>query len=124
MPVIREEDAVRHEVHGSVFQSFAAPARGSRELCAWRLEVPPHSAGTAHRVSREEVFLVLSGSLDVTLDGVTAAVAPGEVALVPAGGEVRVDNVTDEPATMWVTTSAGLLATMADGTEFAPPWTR
>jgi mannose-6-phosphate isomerase-like protein (cupin superfamily) len=124
MPVIREQDAVRHHLHGSVFHSFAAPASGSRELCAWRLEVAPHTAGAAHRVSKEEVFLLLTGSLDVTLDGTTSTIGPGEAALVPAGAEVRVDNVGADPATMWVTTSAGLLATLPDGSTLAPPWTR
>jgi quercetin dioxygenase-like cupin family protein len=124
MPVIRERDTVVHRLHGAEFHSFAAPAQGSRELCAWRLEVAPHTPGAAHRVSKEEVFLLLSGAVDVTLDGVTSTLAPGEVALVPAGAEVRVDNVGGEPAAMWVTTSAGLQATMADGSTVAPPWTR
>src|SRR3954468_18127960 len=105
MPVIRERDAVAHRMHGAVFHSFAAPAKGSRELCAWRLEVAPGTAGAAHRVSKEEGFLLLSGALDVTLDGVTSTLAPGEAALVPAGAEVRVDNASGEPAAMWVTTS-------------------
>jgi len=124
MPVIREDDAVRHQLHGAVFHSFAAPASGSRELCAWRLEVAPGTPGAAHRLTKEEVFLMLSGTLDVTLDGETSTLTPGEVVLVPAGAEVRVDNTGAGPAAMWVTTSVGLQATMADGSTIAPPWTR
>jgi mannose-6-phosphate isomerase-like protein (cupin superfamily) len=124
MPVIREKDAVRHELHGSVFQSFAAPASGSRELCAWRLEVAGGTAGVAHRVSREEVFLVLTGEVIVTLEGVPATLASGEIALVPAGAEVKLDNPGAATAAVWVTTSVGVQATMPDGTTVAPPWTR
>ena len=124
MPIVREPDAVPHRLHGATFHSFAAPATGSSELCAWRLEVAPGTEGAAHRVSREEVLLLLSGVLTVTLDGVPARVAPGEAVLVPAGSCLRVDNTSAEPATAWVTTSVGLEATMADGSTISPPWVR
>jgi quercetin dioxygenase-like cupin family protein len=124
MPVMKEHDAVAHRLHGAVFHSYAAPARGSVELCAWRLEVQPGVTGVPHRVSREEVFLVLAGAITVTLDGVATDLTPGDVALVPAGSEVAVDNRGADPARVWVTTSAGLEATTADGTVMRPPWTR
>ena len=124
MPIVRETDAVPHRLHGATFHSFAAPARGSSELCAWRLEVAPGTEGVAHRVSREEVLLVLGGVLTVTLDDVTAHVSAGEVVVVPAGARFRVDNVSAGPATAWVTTSVGLAATMPDGSTISPPWVR
>ena len=124
MPIVREPDAVPHRLHGATFHSFAAPATGSRELCAWRLEVAPGTTGAAHRVSREEVLLLLTGDLTVTLDGVTTPLAPGDVVVVPAGSRFRVDNTSGGPATAWVTTSVGLEATMADGSTITPPWVR
>ena len=124
MPIIRTADATVHRLHGSVFHSFAAPASGSKELCAWRLEVAGGTAGLPHRVSREEVLMLLSGRLTVTLDGHPAELAPGEAVLVPAGSEFRVDNETPEPATAWVTTTVGLQATMPDGSTITPPWVR
>jgi quercetin dioxygenase-like cupin family protein len=124
MPVVRERDAVAHRLHGAVFHSYAAPARGSTELCAWRLEVQPGVTGMPHRVSREEVFLVLAGAVTVTLDGVAADLGPGDVALVPAGSSLSVDNHGDDTALVWVTTSVGLEATTADGAVIRPPWTQ
>ena len=123
MPVIRAADAVVHEMHGTRFTSYAAPARGSRELCGWRVDLPAVSAGTPHTISREEVFYVLTGALHVTLDGHTSAVEAGDVAVFPAGSKVRVDNPRDVPATAWVTTSVGLEAELADGSRIRPPWT-
>ena len=109
---------------GSTCRSYAAPATGSEELCAWRLDVEPGTEGVAHRVSREEVFLLLGGRLTVTLDGVTGDLAAGDALVVPAGSELRADNRTGEVATAWVTTSVGLRATMADGSSISPPWVR
>jgi mannose-6-phosphate isomerase-like protein (cupin superfamily) len=124
MPIVRAPDAVPHRLHGATFHSYAAPATGSTELCAWRLEVGPGTTGTAHVVSREEVLLLLDGVLTVTLDDVTTEVSAGEVVVVPAGSRFRVDNTSGRGAAAWVTTSVGLAATLADGTTISPPWVR
>jgi mannose-6-phosphate isomerase-like protein (cupin superfamily) len=137
MPVVRAADAVEHELHGSVFTSYAAPASGSRELCAWRLEVPGRTTGVPHTVSKEEVLLVLSGRLSVTLggtaaDGASAGLAAGAPAeacagdaiVVPASTVLKIDNPDDRPASAWVTTSVGLEAVLADGSSIRPPWVR
>jgi len=122
MPFVSATEAVVHEMHGVRFVSYAAPTLGSRELCAWRGEVAPGSDGPGHRISREEVFLLLSGRLELTIDGETRALTPGDAAVAPPGSSVSVANRTEEPATMWVTTTIGLQATLADGSQISPPW--
>lgn len=112
-----------YETHGSRFRSYVAPSRGSEQLCAWQLTVPADLQGVAHRPSREEVLLVLTGELRITLDGTTTVLHSGDVALVPAGSELRVDAGPDG-ATAWVTTTPGLQAVTADGTRISPPWAR
>jgi mannose-6-phosphate isomerase-like protein (cupin superfamily) len=124
MPVIHASQAVVHQMHGASFTSYAAPARGSRELCAWRVEVPGHTEGVAHQVSREEVVYVLSGTMRVMLDDQPGQAAAGDAVLVPAGARFRIDNPSDEPVTAWVTTNAGLAVIMPDGSRLVPPWTR
>ncbi|HYU03729.1 MAG TPA: cupin domain-containing protein [Jatrophihabitantaceae bacterium] len=123
MPVIRSADAVVHEMHGTRFTSYAAPARGSQELCAWRIDVPPGSTGVAHTITREEIVFVLSGAMELTLDKAASTVRAGDVAVLPAGATVRLDNAGDEAVTAWVTTSVGLEAHLADGSRIVPPWT-
>lgn len=121
MPVFDASDAVAYELHGSSFRSYVAPSRGSRQLCAWQLTVPAESRGVAHRPTREEVLLVLTGALSVTVDGATSLLHSGDVALVPAHSELRVDAGPDG-ATAWVTSTPGLEAVTADGTRIRPPW--
>jgi quercetin dioxygenase-like cupin family protein len=121
VPVFHPSDAVAYEVHGSRFQSFVAPSRGSQQLCAWQLTVPGDARGVTHRPTREEVLLVLSGELLVTLDVTTTTLQPGDVVLVPADSELRVDAGPDG-GTAWVTTTPGLEAVTADGTRIHPPW--
>jgi mannose-6-phosphate isomerase-like protein (cupin superfamily) len=124
MPVIRATQSVVHQMHGTSFTSYASPARGSRELCAWRVEIPGHTEGVPHHVSREEVLYVLSGTLRVTVDGDAADAAAGDVVLVPAGAQFGASNQTDVPATAWVTTTVGFAGVLPDGSWFTPPWTR
>ena len=45
MPIISSTDITTYETHGSRFHSYVAPSRGSDQLCAWRLEVPPGLEG-------------------------------------------------------------------------------
>lgn len=124
MGIRRRDDAVVHRLHGSVFHSYVSPSTGSAELCAWRLEIAGGTGGVRHRVSREEVFLLLSGQVRVHLDGVAEELGPGDVLRVPVGVEFGVDNESAEPAAAWVTTSVGLEAAMPDGTMISPPWVR
>jgi quercetin dioxygenase-like cupin family protein len=124
MPVIHADQAAVHQMHGTSFTAYASPARGSRELCAWHIEIPGHTEGVRHQVSREEVLYVLSGTIRASLDGQAEDAAAGEVIVVPAGARFGVDNLGDEPATAWVTTSVGLLGVLPDGSWISPPWTK
>jgi quercetin dioxygenase-like cupin family protein len=124
MPVIHAPEAVVHELHGARFTAYANPASGSKELCAWQLEVPARTRGVAHTVSREEVFFLLKGAVTITIDGAVTPLAPGDAAVVPAGATVCLDNDAGEAACAWVATSVGLEAVLADGTRITPPWVR
>lgn len=112
-----------HRLHGASFASYVAPSSGGAELCAWKVAVEPGVVGQAHRITKEEVFLVLGGNPVLTVDHEVHALEPGEVVFAPAGAEVRLDNQAPDPAELWVTTTVGLTARMADGSQIAPPWT-
>jgi len=124
MPVIRPSEALVHEMHGARFVSYATPRTGSKELCAWRGEIPAGTKAPAHTVSREEILHVLDGELLVTLDDQTARVTVGDTLIINPGATLAVENPGDRTAVTWVTTSIGLEAELADGTRIAPPWTR
>jgi quercetin dioxygenase-like cupin family protein len=122
MPVIRSTEGTEHRLHGVVFTGFANSGTGSGELCAWSTRFPAGQPGVEHRISREEIFLVLEGAPRVSVNGEESALAPGDVAIAPAGSLLRLDNPGDRDALIWATTSTGLEAEMADGTAVSPPW--
>ncbi|MGW0914357.1 cupin domain-containing protein [Streptomyces sp. NPDC002784] len=122
MPVIRSTDAVTHEIHGARFVSYATPRAGSKELCAWRGEIPPGTKAPAHTVNREEILHVLIGNLRITLDGTTTDITAGDTLIINPGATLAVENPADQTALTWVTTSIGLTADLPDGTRLTPPW--
>ena len=124
MPVIHASESAVHQMHGTTFTSYASPARGSRELCAWRIEIPGGTEGVPHHVSREEVLCVLSGTLRVSVDGETGDAVAGDVVLVPAGARFGASNLATGPVTAWVTTTVGFAGVLPDGSWFTPPWTQ
>ncbi|MEY2248215.1 cupin domain-containing protein [Streptomyces sp. BF23-18] len=122
MPVVRSSEAVAHEVHGARFVSYAAPRSGSKELCAWRAEIPAGHQAPVHTVNREEILLLLSGELLVTLDGRTERITAGDTVIITPGATLGIENPAQEAALCWVTTSIGLQAELADGSTLTPPW--
>ncbi|MFE2097667.1 cupin domain-containing protein [Streptomyces sp. NPDC059468] len=122
MPVVRSSEAVTHEIHGARFVSYATPLTGSKELCAWRGEIPAGTDAPAHTVNREEIFHLLVGELLITLDGRTERISAGDTVIINSGATLAVQNPTDHTAISWVTTSVGLTAELADGTVITPLW--
>ncbi|MEC4016341.1 cupin domain-containing protein [Streptomyces sp. H27-D2] len=122
MPVVRAADAVVHTLHGAHFTSYAGSASGSRELCAWRLDMPGGVTGVAHRITREEVFWVLAGTFRATVDGHSSDLVTGDVLIAPASSSLRLDTPGESPAAAWVTTGVGLEAVFDDGSRVTPPW--
>ncbi|MET8808210.1 cupin domain-containing protein [Streptomyces sp. NPDC004546] len=122
MPVVRSSEATTHEIHGARFVSYATPLTGSKELCAWRGEIPAGTKAPAHTVNHEEIFHLLVGELLITLDGRTERIGAGDTVIVNPGTTFAVENPTDHTALSWVTTSVALQAELADGTRITPPW--
>lgn len=124
MPVMTAAQAETHDFDGSRWNAFVAPSRGSRELCAWRAEIPAAAPTSPHRVNKEEVVFVLSGRLRMVHEGCDQVAEAGDALVVPPDTRVHITNVGDDTAVTWVTTSVGFAGVMPDGNTFVPPWVR
>ncbi len=121
MQVIRAEDAPTFQLPGARFTGLAAPSRGSAGLCTWKLTVDPGTGGgQLHTLDRDEVFMVLSGTVQITPDG--DKLEAGDAVVVAAGEPIRLTNLGDGTAELYVAITAGFTGTMADGTTIQPPW--
>jgi mannose-6-phosphate isomerase-like protein (cupin superfamily) len=121
MQIIRVADAPRFRLGGAEFTGLAAPSRGSAGLCTWRLAIDPGVRGDKpHTLDRDEVFMVLAGTVQVTPDG--EKLDPGDAVVVLAGESIQLSNLGETTAELHVAITSGFTGTMADGTQVQPPW--
>ena len=121
MRVIHAVDAPKFELPGVEFTGLAAPSRGSAGLCTWKLTVAPgHGGDASHTLDRDEVFMVLSGTVQITPDG--EKLGPGDAVVVPAGEPISLANLGEGTAELYVAITAGFTGYLADGTAVQPPW--
>ncbi|MGW6418862.1 VOC family protein [Streptomyces sp. NPDC055055] len=64
---------------------LAAPSRGSAELSTWTVEMEACQTGPEHVVSREQVWTVTSGVLEVTCGADSEKVGAGQTFVLPPG---------------------------------------
>jgi mannose-6-phosphate isomerase-like protein (cupin superfamily) len=123
MTLITAADAAIFDVPDTHVVAWAAPSRGSTELCLWRIEISPGATSPLHHMDCEEVFLGMAGrAVLITSAGERQVDADDCVVLSPGTDfSFRVDG--DEPFRALACIRAGGQATMADtGETFLPPW--
>ncbi|WCD91060.1 hypothetical protein KPP03845_200021 (plasmid) [Streptomyces xanthophaeus] len=64
---------------------LAAPSRGSAELSTWTVSMESGATGPEHSITREQVWTVTEGSLEVTCEGDTHKVLAGQSLILPPG---------------------------------------
>src|SRR6266542_2160862 len=122
MAILLAADAGSVAFSAVALTGSAAPRRGAWQLCTRRMRVAPGSrAEQAHRLDRDEAFMVLAGTVRITPGG--EVLHPGDSLVVPAGEPIAVENPGTEPAEVYIAIAAGFTATMDDGTVLGtPPW--
>lgn len=122
MPVIPAPIGPTHELGGTTFTALATPSRGSTDTSVWRVEIPPGTPATPHRLTREEVFVLLGGRADVTIDGRRETAGAGDVVVVPPDVEFAIAVDGPEPLRALCCLPVGGQARLAEGEPFTPPW--
>jgi mannose-6-phosphate isomerase-like protein (cupin superfamily) len=122
MAVIPAPPAPTHELGGARFTSLATPSRGSSDTSVWLVEIAPGTPGTPHRLTREEVFVVLAGRAEVRLAGDVSVAEVGDAIVVPPGVPFALAPAGDEPLRAVCCLPVGGQGQLADGEPFTPPW--
>jgi mannose-6-phosphate isomerase-like protein (cupin superfamily) len=122
MPVITAPEAPTHTLGGTTFTSLATPSRGSSRTSVWEVSVSPGETPTPHRLTDEEVFVVLDGVAAVTLGDQRQQATAGDAIVVPAGVDFSLANAGDTRLRLLCCLPVGGQAVLADGEPFTPPW--
>lgn len=121
MPIIPAPAAPTHDLGDTRFTALASPSRGSAETSVWIVEIDPGTPGTPHRLTREEVFVVLDGAASVRIGEVTGSAASGDAVVVPPGVDFEIAAAGDSSLRMVCCLPTGGQASIGDAT-FTPPW--
>lgn len=121
MSVIHALTAPSHDLGGTRFTPVATPSRGTTETSVWRVSIDPGVAPMPHWVTREEIFVVLSGNASVAADGDHSTAGPGDAIAIPPCTTFTLANAGDGPLELLCCLPVGGQAVTPTGT-FAPPW--
>src|SRR6478735_8256055 len=125
MSVVHAPTEPTHALGGTTFMSLATPSRGGTDdTSLWRVSIAPGTPPTPHSLTREEIFVVVSGSADVTIDAARATAQAGDAIVVPPGVPFRLANAADQPLDLLCCLPVGGQARLDDGTQFTPPWAK
>ena len=122
MPVLSAPTSPTHEVGDTRFTSLATPSRGCSRTSVWQVEMPAGQRPTPHRLTDEEVFVVLEGVASVELDGQHSTAATGDAIIVPAGVSFALANDGPGALRLLCCLPVGGRAQLPDGEPFTPPW--
>src|SRR4051794_30583473 len=96
MAVIPAPDTHTHELPGARFTSLATPSRGSTDTSVWLVELAPGHPAQPHRLTREEVFVVLEGRGGVSLGAERLPTGAGGAIVVARRGPLTLSPVGAE----------------------------
>jgi quercetin dioxygenase-like cupin family protein len=106
MTIVTETAERTTKTAAGLMTALAAPSQGSQELCTWRTRMEPGAEGPLHAIDREQVWMPVSGSFTVTIDGDSKTVPAGS-ALILGAGVPRQIRANDEPVEILVCMPAG-----------------
>jgi mannose-6-phosphate isomerase-like protein (cupin superfamily) len=120
--VIRRSEAPEFGDGGVSVTGYGSPTRGSRSVAAWELALEPGASSPEHTLTRDEVFIVLSGEATFEVEGRHHQIARGDAICVPPEVAFRLSNAGAEPFTAICCMAAGGEARIGGGDPFPIPW--
>lgn len=91
-------------------------------VAVWRSTTAPGTAGPVHRIDREQVLVVIEGTLSATVDHTEVNAAPGDAVVLPAGAVRQLRNDGPVPVITITCAIPGSQATVGDGDPVTVPW--
>ena len=121
---VRGQDLEASGTEGNFAGGLATPGRGAREVSLIRQRQAPGAANPSHRHDREEVMVVLSGTVKVTAEEEDIELSAGDALIVPANVLHRIETTGRSEAEWLLAAPAGVRFLFADGREASPAWAR
>lgn len=122
--VLRGRELEVSGTEGNFAGGVATPGRGAVEVSVIRQRQTPGAANPPHSHDREEVTVVLSGTVRVTAEKEDAELSAGDALIMPANLVHRIKTTGDDEAEWLLAAPAGIRFLFADGREASPAWAK
>jgi quercetin dioxygenase-like cupin family protein len=109
---------------GNASAPLATASMGACEVSVIRQRQMPGGNNPPHTHNREEVLVLLAGSLEVTLGPTAHTLRRGDTLVIPAGEAHQLRTSGEEPAEWLLVAPAGYRFYHASGEEATPAWSR
>ncbi|MEU8181966.1 cupin domain-containing protein [Micromonospora sp. NPDC049044] len=84
MPVISEtEDRITRNPAG-LAAALAGPSQGSNQVSTWRVEMAAGTDAPVHMITKDQVWMPISGAFEFVVDDETLLVQSGQAIVIPA----------------------------------------
>ena len=125
MKLIRNTDISAIETPGGNHTSaLVTTARGANEICVFKQGQQPGGQNPPHYHDREEVLILQSGTITVTVDQQEVEMAAGDVLIVPEETVHAVTTTGNEPSEWLLVARVGLRFFRPDGEEAFAAWAK
>lgn len=122
MPVTTRPQQPTHMLPGADFTSLATPRSGSNDTSVWEVRLAPGHPATPHRLTRQEVFVVLDGHGSARIDGLEHPITAGSVLVVPHDTDFSIEATGTDTLVALCCLPVGGQAVVGDAEPFVPPW--
>ena len=120
---VKAADARRTETPNATMVTRASPTLGgSARLSLWEVRMEAGSSGPLHAFDSEQVWTVLAGELDVSVDDASERLAAGDTIVLAPGVSRRVTAATDAHALVCGFGDAAVSVVGEDAARGTPPW--
>lgn len=117
--ILSSLDAPVFDTPNARMRTLTSPSRGGHELALWRVEMEGGQSGPEHCVDREQVWVVLEGRLQATIDGQTETALAGDTLVLPVD-VTRQIRAQDKLLAIVASAAAPRVTTPAQGTRPLP----
>ena len=120
MPIVYEQDAPLFEAGATTIRGLTSPSRGAQDVATWRVRFAPSDPSPTHSLTREEIFVILNGSLTARFADHDETARAGDALIIPAGQQfllIAEDGVAEAICVMPVGGQA-----ITEAGTFTPPW--
>jgi quercetin dioxygenase-like cupin family protein len=123
MPVLDNNNLPHFQIPGLDHQTIAGPEHGNKTLEMWVQTIAPGGGTPVHRHACEEAILILRGSGQCTINGVTAEFGPNSTLQIPSDAIHQILNTgTDDMFLVAALGQAPVRVCTADNQHMPLPW--